>query len=137
MKYWNGYGVDENGTIYNKDGTVKSLKTNKKGYLFSNFYYEGKLHCHLAHTLVAEAFFGEKPEGYEVDHMDNVRDNNKVSNLQYLTKSENNQKSYDSGNRESVFGDTNPNSKVRKNVQRLDREIVGQPSQRALEIEGP
>lgn len=127
MKYWNGYGVDYEGNIYNKDGSLKSLKTNAKGYLFTNFYYNGKLRCHLAHSVVASAWIGECPEGYEVDHVDDNRTNNRVDNLQHLTKSQNNKKSYDAGNREFVHGDSNPNSNVRK-VQRLAREGVGQPS---------
>lgn len=114
MKYWNGYGVDEEGNIYNKDGSIKSLKENLKGYLFTNFYYEGKSHCHLAQEIVAQAWLGPKPEGYEVDHVNNNRQDNRPTNLQYLTKSENNQKAYDSGNRMFLFGDTNPNSLVRK-----------------------
>lgn len=127
MKYWNGYGVSEEGVIFNKDGSAKTMKVNAKGYLFTNFYYEGRLHCHLAHTVVTLAWLGEKKEGFEVDHINNIRTDNRAINLQYLTKSENNQKSYDSGNRTFLFGDTNPNSLVRK-VQRLDRKIVGQPS---------
>lgn len=114
MKNWNGYLVDEDGTIYNKDGSVKKLQVNAKGYLVSGFYYDGALHTKLAHTIVAEAYIGPRKEGYEVDHINNIRSDNRVCNLQYLTKSENNQKAYDSGNRDFLFGDTNPNSLVRK-----------------------
>ncbi len=114
MKNWNGYLVDEDGTIYNKDGTVKSLKTNAKGYLFTNFYYDGASHTKAIQVVVAEAYLGPKPEGFEVDHINNVRSDNRVKNLQYLSKSDNNKKAYDSGNRDFIYGDTNPNSKVRK-----------------------
>lgn len=114
LRDWNGYCVDENGVIYNKDGSVKSLKVNRKGYLFSNFYYEGRLRCHLAQKVVAGAWLGETPDGCEIDHKDNNRQNNHPKNLQFLTKSENNQKSYDSGNRMFLFGDTNPNSLARR-----------------------
>ena len=111
---WNGYFVLDNGVICNKDGSIKRLKTNDKGYYFTNFYYNNKPHCHLAHTVIWMAFNGSIPEGYEVDHIDNDRKNNKLSNLQILTKSENNKKSYTSGNRNFVYGQTNPNSLTRR-----------------------
>ncbi len=107
---WNGYTVLSSGVILNKDKTVKAVKYNKKGYAFSSFYYNGKLKTHLFHSIIANCFLGERPTGYEVDHKDNNRSNNEVSNLQYLTKSANNKKSYDAGNR-NVSGINNANSK--------------------------
>lgn len=112
---WNGYTVFSDGTILNKDGSIKSFKTNSKGYLFTNFYYEGKLHTHVIQRVVWYAFKGEIPEGFEIDHINNCRKENAINNLQLLTKSENNQKAYDLGNRMFLFGQTNPNSKRRKN----------------------
>ena len=119
MKNWNGYLVDVDGNIYNKDGTLKRLKTNRKGYLFTNFYVGNRLLCKLAHSVVAEAFLGAAPAGYEVDHINNIRNDNRVSNLQYLTKSDNNRKSYSSGNRD-ILGDKNPNSLFRKSKERSE-----------------
>lgn len=101
---YHGYTVMENGTILNKDGTEKKFKVNKKGYLFTNFYYGKRLHCHLIHTLIWRAFNGVIPKGHEVDHKDNDRQNNTLENLNILTKSENNQKSYHSGNRSGFLG---------------------------------
>ena len=115
IKY-HGYTVFSNGFILNKDGSIKKLNINPKGYWTSNFYYEGRLHCHLAHTFVWRAFNGEIPKGFEVDHVDNDRLNFNLDNLQLLSKSQNNQKAYDSGNRMFIFGDTNPNSLVRKGI---------------------
>lgn len=112
-----GYRICDDGTIYNKDGTKKSLKTNKKGYLFTNFWYDGKSNCHVAQRFIWYAFRGGVPEGFEIDHIDNNRANNRLDNLQLLTKSQNNKKAYDSGNRMFVFGDTNPNSLKRKHKQ--------------------
>ena len=111
---WNGYKFDENGNIYNKDGSLKRLKINSKGYLFSNFYYKGRSHCHLAHTVIWKAYFGYVYKGYEIDHVNNNRQDNRLVNLQLLTKSQNNKKAYDSGNRNFIFGETNPNSLKRK-----------------------
>lgn len=114
-KYWNGYIVHDDGTVRNKDGSLKKFKTNRKGYLFTNFYYDGRSHTHVIQRVIWQAFVGYVPEGYEIDHIDNDRTNNRLSNLQLLTKSQNNQKSYDSGNRKFLFGQTNPNSLTRKN----------------------
>ena len=111
---WHGYIVYEDGIILNKDGSIKKLNINAKGYPTSNWYYDGRLHCHLAHTVMWMAFNGFIPRGYEVDHIDNDRSNYSYSNLQLLTKSQNNQKAYDSGNRMFLFGQTNPNSLTRK-----------------------
>ena len=101
---WNGYEVRSDGSILNKDGSLKSLKTSPKGYLFTNFYFKGKLHTFQIHRVIWIAFNGVIPNGYEIDHINNVRDDNRLDNLQLLTKGENNQKSYDSGNRSGFMG---------------------------------
>lgn len=43
----------------------------------------------LVHRLVAAAFLGPCPTGYEVAHGDNDRTNNRLSNLAYATHGEN------------------------------------------------
>lgn len=107
---WKGYSFNEDGTILNKDGSLKIPSLNGKGYCKSNFYINGRGETHLIHNLFAFLFLGKKPEGMEVDHIDNDRTNNKPSNLRYISKSENNKKSYDCGNR-IVEGFKNANSR--------------------------
>jgi len=46
----------------------------------------GNPYCHL---LVAKAWIGPRPEGYEVDHIDGNIRNCAVSNLEYVTPEEN------------------------------------------------
>ncbi len=41
------------------------------------------------HRLVATAFFGQGPEGYEVNHKDENKENNAVSNLEWVPKETN------------------------------------------------
>ena len=43
----------------------------------------------LLHRLVAEAFLGPCPEGYEVAHKDHNRANARLDNLEYLTHADN------------------------------------------------
>jgi hypothetical protein len=40
------------------------------------------------HILVAAAFIGPRPEGHRIDHLDADRSNNKLTNLEYVTVSE-------------------------------------------------
>lgn len=49
------------------------------------------------HELVAEAFLGERPEGHEPNHRDGNKTNNRVSNLEWLTHSQNLKHAWASG----------------------------------------
>lgn len=40
---------------------------------------------HYVHHLVAAAFHGPRPEGYEINHRDGENFNNRATNLEYLT----------------------------------------------------
>ena len=55
----------------------------------------GKRKNELVHRLVALHFI-DNPEGKaEVNHINHIRSDNRAENLEWLTKSENNKKSYD------------------------------------------
>lgn len=51
------------------------------------------------HVLVAETFIGECPTGYQVDHVDGNKSNNCLSNLEYVSKRENDRRTYSNGGR--------------------------------------
>lgn len=88
------YEVSEDGRIFRN---VKSKKQNKiivdyhhseKGYCFTFVCREGKVKRIPITRVVAECWLGEKPEGYEIDHIDRNSLNNHFTNLRYVTKSE-------------------------------------------------
>tara|TARA_R110001592_G_C13193009_1_gene753757 strand:- start:52686 stop:53177 length:492 start_codon:yes stop_codon:yes gene_type:complete len=123
MKEYKGYKVLEDGTVLNRDGSIKRWSENQKGYLISAISEEGKRIAISHHRMVAAAFYGKCPKKHEVNHKDNDRKNNHPSNLEYVTKSKNNQQSWDSGNR-CATGINNANCKVsEKDVHMVCKQI--------------
>lgn len=68
------------------------------GYWKVQFWKGGRNHNRLIHVLVAAAFIGPCPAGKEVNHK-NGREkwNNAVSNLEYMTRSQNMKHAYATG----------------------------------------
>jgi hypothetical protein len=72
----------------------------------------GKRKSVYVHVLVMAAFVGEKEKGYEVNHIDEDKTNNALSNLEYLTSKDNN----NYGNRIRLVVEKNTNGKKSKPV---------------------
>lgn len=78
-------------------GRVKSSYTkrilkggkNKAGYLLVGLYKQGVLSRKSIHRLVAEAFIPNPDNKPEVNHIDENKTNNVVSNLEWMTAKEN------------------------------------------------
>ena len=47
---------------------------------------------YLVHNVIALCYLGEKPEGYQTDHINSIRTDNRLENLQYITPQQNTQK---------------------------------------------
>lgn len=90
-KVYNYYWISNYGNMYSELSKkhIKSHHT-KLGYRQFNLYPEvQKKKIISQHKLVYETFKGKVPEGLEIDHIDNDPSNNKLENLQTLTKREN------------------------------------------------
>lgn len=78
-------------------GKVKITKSGKilKPYILKSGYHRVSLYLNNNRThrtvagIVCEAFIGERPSGLHIDHKDGDKDNNKLSNLEYVTAREN------------------------------------------------
>jgi hypothetical protein len=76
-------------------GNVLSVRKNKnlkpginsRGYSQVNLYSSGKRKCFVVHQLAAICFMNHKPDGlsYVVDHINNLKTDNRVENLQVVS----------------------------------------------------
>lgn len=74
--------IGGNGT---RPGSIKNPTPDKDGYLKLGLYARDGRKMAMVHRLVARAFLGECPPGYEVNHRDGDRANNSTSNIEYAT----------------------------------------------------
>ena len=85
--------------IITSHGRVLSLKYDKmnelnqrkirNGYMLVNLHKNGKRYYKYVHRLVAQAFIPKPENKTEVNHIDEDKTNNHVSNLEWLTHKQN------------------------------------------------
>ena len=86
------YRISSLGRVWSNHRGGRLLKLQPIGprrYLHLVLYANGRHQNQYAHALVAAAFIGERPAGYEILHGDGDTANNSVGNLRYGTSSEN------------------------------------------------
>lgn len=86
-------------------GRVLHPSKNRPGYLGISLERSGEEPIrYLLHRLVARAFIGAIPPGYAVNHINGVKSDNRVGNLQITTNSENERHSYKALGKQAVHG---------------------------------
>ena len=84
------YQVSSEGLVRSvKREKLLRLQLNNSGYLRTNLSKQGKCKYVFAHRLVALAFLGAPEKGIDVNHIDGNKLNNRLSNLEYVTRSQN------------------------------------------------
>lgn len=69
---------------------IRNLAKDKDGYLTVNLKKNGKYYCKKVHRLVAEAFIPNPTSMPQVNHIDEDRANNLISNLEWCDAKYNN-----------------------------------------------
>ncbi|AXF39879.1 HNH homing endonuclease [Bacillus phage vB_BthS_BMBphi] len=94
------YSINTNGDIKNnKTGKLRKLILNKHrgGYLQCNLWKNNSETMFYPHRLVATYFIREGREHEQVNHLDGNKLNNHVSNLEWVSPSENTLHAYITG----------------------------------------
>lgn len=84
------YLVDEAGNLYNAKTLKKKAQfVNRDGYKVVDIYVNNKATRYTMHRIVAIAFIPNPENKPCVNHIDGDKQNNRVSNLEWVTYSEN------------------------------------------------
>ena len=93
------YKVSNRGNVYSVEritsqgkkigGRTLRLIYSRDGYPQVSLYKNGVMKTKLVHRLVLEAFIPNPENHPEVNHIDEVKDNNKLSNLEWCTSKHN------------------------------------------------
>lgn len=89
------YEINGDGSILRNVKSKRRISQFKKSYNSKTEYWcaqinhgQSNIKKYFIHNLVAECWLGDKPEGYQTDHIDRNSLNNDYRNLRYVTKSE-------------------------------------------------
>lgn len=116
-------------------GRVKSLKDSSgkhrelilkgrsegHGYLKVDLSKGGKCKSMRIHRLVAEAFIPKPKNKTDVNHINGIKTDNRLENLEWVTRSENLKHAYDIGLKEKPIGVKNPNYGVKFSEERINK----------------
>lgn len=110
-----GYTINLEGVVTNKNGKILTPQDNGKGYLIISLYINGKRTVKAIHRLLAEAFIPNPLKLSDVDHIDGNRRNNSLENLRWLTHGQNIKHAFYLENR-SAKGTSNARCKTDENT---------------------
>jgi hypothetical protein len=77
------------GRVRQIPSTIRSAHKDGFGYLKLTLKHKTRQERVLVHQLVATAWLGDRPKGYDVCHTDGNKTNNHVENLRYDTRAAN------------------------------------------------
>lgn len=105
--------VERNGKLVLRKGKILKPFLNADGYSVINLYKNRKRKFYLGHRLIWETFNGEVPKGFEINHIDENKQNNILSNLNLLTHRDN----CNWGSRNERIGEPQSKPVIQKSLQ--------------------
>lgn len=120
------YFISKFGEVYSiKSKKFIKCQLNSKGYYKLTIHANGKTYVSNLHRCVATVW---KPKGFsklkDVDHLDGNKENNKSSNLEWVTRKTNIKRAYKTGLKIGLSGDNAPSTKYSDASVRTAFEII-------------
>lgn len=103
------YEASSNGNIRSlprnttKGKVLKQHLNSRNGYLYVSLSKNNIQRTRRVHRLIAGAFWGDSPE-MQVNHKNGVKTDNRLSNLEYCTQSDNMKHAYRTGLEKATWG---------------------------------
>lgn len=122
MKTWKDIIGYEGIYKISEDGEILSIKRNKNlkcypndyGYIVVGLSKEGVFKHYFVHRLIALAFIPNPTNKPEVNHINGIKEDNSIHNLEWCTRSENNQHCWDKGLKKTTEKQKNHMRKIAK-----------------------
>lgn len=117
-----GYEVSNYGSVRSVDrtcgdrygvvkGKVLKQTINKRGYPEVRLFSKSKSTLKVVHRLVAKAFIENKQNSPQVNHINGIKTDNSVKNLEWVTNSENQKHAFKTGLKKT-YGENNPRATI-------------------------
>jgi len=131
VKEFGGYDVREDGRVVGPRSELKPFM-GRGGYLKVCLSDNNRRRWVYVHRLVAECFIPNVHSKPEINHIDGSKLNNSASNLEWVTRSENNIHAFKNGLKIGSRGESNVHHKLKKDDILQIRKLRGVYSQREL-----
>lgn len=113
------YTVSRAGAVIGQRGARLRTSATPDGYTRVWLCRYGEARSYYVHRLVLAAFVGPCPDGMECNHKNGVRDDNRLVNLEWITKSENKRHAYRELGLQARRGEAHPMAKLTRAEARL------------------
>jgi hypothetical protein len=98
IEFSDGYFINKNAELIGKRGfKLKPVLDKKTGYHRVSIYLNGKLKIYKIHRLIWKVFYGDIPSDLQINHINGVKTDNRLSNLELVTPSQNCKHAWDNG----------------------------------------